>query len=1166
MARLNIKLFGPIMVKSGDTDLIGFRSDKVKALLAYLCIEARRPWTRTTLAGLLWPEFPENAAQSNLRNALSNLRQVIGDLNANPPYILATSAAIQFNPESDYWLDVEEFLTLISSCDEAHAESFELEDLLLHEQAIELYQGDFLDGFSIASSPFEDWRELNAEQIRQKALIAVHRLMAWYEKVGNLNQALRYARLWLKFEPWDEESHRCIMKMLAHQGHRSAALAQYASCRKQLERNLGIEPESATHQLYEKIRDGQFVPAHFDKESFPFPHPNLPPDFWASVPVTAVEPSFFIGRRKELERLDHELDTVMRGEGKVVFITGDAGSGKTTVLAEFSRRAMNKYPELIIASSQCNAYTGLSDPYSPFREIGSIMSGNIEAQVMGGEISLDHARRLWLLVPKVIEVILKEGPDLLNTFFRSRELIITAQMNKAVHSDLLNRFQTQVDQINQRENRGQVQPVPLTSLFTSFLCSLSQQAPLILILDDLQWIDINSVNLLFHLGRKLLGSRILLLGAYRPEDIALGPDGEAHPLDGVVHELQTRFGDILIPLTENEGYDFVELLLDSEANQLGSGFRKMLHQHTNGHPLFTIELLRGMQLSGDIYRNPQGLWVEGDRLNWDRLPVRVEAVIAERIRHLPGICQEMLKIACVEGESFTAEILSCILNLDEQEVIHSLSDEASKRHRLVTAQGRKEIDGKTLSKYRFLHILFQKYLYQQMDDVERARNHKFVGEVLEQYYSQSFDKYPEIIYQLARHFDLAGIVEKAIRYHTRSGKHAIQLNANREAITHFEQALNLVETLPESVSRDMQALELHLCLGPVITAAMGWGSPELERNYSQVEELSNKVADDAKLVPALWLLAVYRLGRSEHHAVDKLVQRLAKLATKMRDEGLSCLANLQVSPLYQGRLVEAHQILTLASQNRDVDFQRRLAYRFGMSPTVVGLAYLGNCLWLLGCPDEANEHSMAAYDFAEEISVPFTTCYALSRLCWQKAFSDQYEETRLFAKKLLYITGQHGFRNFELAANFFLHWVNFETGSQAIQELDKMAGAMEMYHKTGTVLNRTTFLIIYAQTCSKVGLIERGMAAVNDSLSLAQRTGERWFEAEAHRIKGELLIKQGDRLQQQETFYKEAENCYQTALRVAMTQGAKNLELRAADSLCHLAQRQRHDKDEAVAI
>jgi DNA-binding SARP family transcriptional activator/predicted ATPase len=1153
---LSICLLGPFHGELDGERLSGFRSDKVRALLVYLAVEAHRPWTRATLAGLLWPDFPEQTAQSNLRNAISNLREVVGDRWREPPFLLVSQDTLQFNLNQDTWIDLQVFMDLVSSAGElmgSHDPRAQIGDL---ERALALYCGDFLEGFSIASAPFQEWALLKSEQIRQKVLEALRMLVSAYLEFGELDQALQHTRRWVELAPWDEVAHRYLMQICAHKGERSAALTQYEACCKALENELGVEPEPATVELYERIRSGQTLPSSSLPDSFHISHPVQLPHFLKGTQLPTAEGSFFVARQKELERLECELKKAVHGQGQVLFVTGDPGSGKTALLEEFTRSAMVKDPDLVVAWGQCNAYTGEGDPYNPFLEITQMLSGDVEARVMGGAITLEHARRLWRLVPQVISSILEEGPDLINRFVSGQDLLATAQATRALNPELLARLQSQIELISATTVRPRLQQVSLFNQFSKVLSGLSQHKPLVLILDDLQWIDTNSVNLLFHLVRRLSGSRILLLGAYRPGDIVLERQGERHPLEGILREFQASLGDIHIDLMENEGIDFVEAVLDVEPNLLSKGFSELLHRHTGGNPLFTIELLRGMQIKGDIYRNEQGKWVEGKLLNWDRLPMRVEAVIAERIGHLPKDYQDMLRTASVQGDLFTAEILASIQGREEQETLRILSQEIGKRHRLVVAQSRKRMRGQTISHYRFRHFLFQKYLYQQLDEVEKAHLHEKMGSALEAFYLQDLSKHPDITHQLARHFDLAGMLEKAVKYYTEAGKFAILLGANREAITHFERALHLIKDLPESEKRDGQSLSLHLSLGPPITALWGWAAPALELNYQQAEELCNKMADDPRLVPALWLLAVYRLGRSEHVMVDRLVERLCRLAKKIGDPILSRLASLQVSPLYQGKLREARQILSEASLRGEINQERSLAFQYGMSPAVVGQAYLGNCLWLMGFLEQAAQLSQEAIDLAEEINVPMTTCYALSRMCLQNAFAGEVEATRSQAEQLLQITRQHGLRNFELGAIFYIHWANALVGPPSAQDIERMSQSMEEYLNLGTVLNRTTFLILFALACSNAGQIERGLDTLEEAIALGERTGERWFEAEAYRVKGEFLAQLGQNSQGSEGYFEEAESCFQAARQVARQQGAKTLELRAVTSLCHLWHRQ----------
>ena len=174
--------------------------------------------------------------------------------------------------------------------------------------------------------------------------------------------------------------------------------------------------------------------------------------------------------------------------------------------------------------------------------------------------------------------------------------------------------------------------------YAAVLKALSKDRTLILVLDDLQWADSGSLNLLFHLARQLKDSRILLLGTYRPDDVALGRDGERHPFESILNELKRYFGDIVMDLSRaasDEGRAFTDALIDSEPNHLDAAFRERLFARTDGHPLFTVELLRNLQERGNLVKDQEGCWIQGSNVDWGTLPARVEGVIGERIARLP---------------------------------------------------------------------------------------------------------------------------------------------------------------------------------------------------------------------------------------------------------------------------------------------------------------------------------------------------------------------------------------------------------------------------------------------------------------------------------------------------------------------------------------------------
>lgn len=284
MARLSIRLLGPFQVTLDGEPITGFESDKVRALLAYLVAEPDWPHRRETLAGLLWPDYPERSARANLRRALANLRKVIGDHQARPPFLHISRQTVQFNSASDAWCDVTEFTRLLDAKGPSPQTLRQLED------AMALYRGSFLEGLSVGdSAAFEEWALLKREQLQRRALAALHRLAAHYRERGEYERALPYAWRQVELEPWQEQAHRQLMRLLALNGQRGAALAQYEACRRALAEGLGVEPAAATTRLYEQIRDGEVAP--------PSPRPELAslaePDTPAPPPPARPRP----GRR-----------------------------------------------------------------------------------------------------------------------------------------------------------------------------------------------------------------------------------------------------------------------------------------------------------------------------------------------------------------------------------------------------------------------------------------------------------------------------------------------------------------------------------------------------------------------------------------------------------------------------------------------------------------------------------------------------------------------------------------------------------------------------------------------------------------------------------------------------------------------------------------------------
>jgi adenylate cyclase len=796
VSRLSIRLLGPLQVTLDSQPVTHFETEKARVLLAYLAVEADRPHPRELLAEMLWPGRPAGAASADLRHALASLRRAIADTSAAlgagrqppPPFLLVNRQTIQFNSASDAWVDVQAFSALLRSPELPGQPA-----LASLEEALRLVRGAFLEDISATGSPaLEEWLLLTREQLARLALEARRRLAECYEGSGDYDQALRHAWRGLEIEGWDERAQRQVMRLLAFTGQRNAALAQYEVCRRALAGELGVEPEPGTTELMRCIRD--------DKLPMPPPvqerHPIAAPPAFLEEGAAEVEPPVFVARRQELARLQSTLDRALAGQGCVAFVTGGPGLGKTALLSEFARCAMGAHPDLLVARGNCSAISGAGDPYLPFRDVMAMLTGDVETRWQAGAISRDHARRLWGALPVVMPALLANGSSLIGPILPRDALLARAARAQAGGVDWLEPLRALAQQVSWAGSAEQQQSF-LFQQYTGVLQALACRHPLVLLLDDLQWADSASIGLLFHLGRLgVAGSRILILCAYRPEEVALGRAGERHPLEVVLNELKRTFGNVWVDLdaaAQREGRGFVDAFLDTERNRLGKEFRTALFNRTEGHPLFTVELLRAMEERGDLLRDVRadGAWIEGPALDWRELPARVEAVIQERVDRLDAELREIINVACVEGEHFTAEVVAAVQGVADRPQLRALH-KLEKLYGLVREAGEVQSGARGTTRYRFSHILVQEYLYRQLGARERRLLHGQVGTALE---SIVEGQRGEIAVQLAHHFYEADDPDRAFRYALLAAENAARAYANEEAIAFFTRAIELAQRI-----------------------------------------------------------------------------------------------------------------------------------------------------------------------------------------------------------------------------------------------------------------------------------------------------------------------------------------------------------------------------------
>jgi predicted ATPase len=471
-----------------------------------------------------------------------------------------------------------------------------------------------------------------------------------------------------------------------------------------------------------------------------------------------------------------------------------------------------------------------------------------------------------------------------------------------------------------------------------------------------------------------------------------------------------------------------------------------------------------------------------------------------------------------------------------------------RRHRLIRAQSIQREDGQLLSCYRFRHILFQKYLYSSLDEVERVHLHEQVGTALEGLYGPQ-EQAAAIAVQLALHFQKAKITQKAIHYLHQAGERAVQLSAYEESRAHLTRGLDLLMTLPDSPARAQQELDLQISLG----MARMWDIPsrQWQNAIARARELSRQIGRTTQSCRVVGELAIFHYVRAEHQKARELAEETLNLAQQTGDPLLVMLGHWHLGFICFGlgeyTTARAHleQVLSCYEPQQHHHSMVRLR---GSDAGVSALAYNACCLWCLGYPEQAAKQSQKALALAREFGHPFSSADVLSYGgCVFNQMRRDAPALKGNAEELARLSEGMGFSSFLGTGSCYWGAALTKLG-QVHEGIAQMREGMAVRQSVGARCNLSGISGALAAALAKAGRPEEGLATLDETLSFVEETDERYYEAELHRLKGELLLTQGDEA--------EAEASLQKAVEVARRQQARSWDLRAIVSLCHLWRKQ----------
>jgi class 3 adenylate cyclase/predicted ATPase len=655
----------------------------------------------------------------------------------------------------------------------------------------------------------------------------------------------------------------------------------------------------------------------------------------------------------------------------------------------------------------------------------------------------------------------------------------------------------------------------------------AKQAPTRLIVEDLHWADPSTLELIDLLIERVTNAPFLLLLVFRPD---------FQPHWSSPHQITSiTLGRLPQQATE--------LLIQSAAGgkQLPVEVVNEIVAKTDGVPLFVEELTR-MVLESGLVREQEGRYVLTSAMPSLAIPSTLYDSLMARLDRL-GTAKEVAQLAATIGKEFSYELLRAVSPLEETRLTGALN-------RLVDA----ELLNQTLEqkglRYCFRHALIRDAAYDSLLRSQRRQYHRRLAEVLREQFAETTEAWPAIV---ANHLTEAGMVEQAIPFWQRAGQQALERSANKEAIQHLTKGLDLLGALPESPQRFEQELLLCTTLGPALIATGGFASAEVEKVYARARQLCQRVSEAPQLFHALWGSWVFYVARAEHETAWQLGELCLRLGQSARDPALLLEANHALGVTFLGLAQHARglQHLEQGIALYNPSKSQALAFLYGQDPGVVCLSHAAWALWFLGYADRAVKRNAEALALARRLSHKHTLVAALDFSAWFNQLSVNCDESQEHADAAIALAVEQGFPFWEAMGLVLRGWTRAHYGS-ADEGIAEILRGLNAYRASGANTMQPYYLGLLADAYGMAGRPEDALKVVAEGLALVNKTGERYYEPELYRLRGEFALCQSETASAESERLAQAEESFLQALRIAREQSTKFLELRAALSLGRL--------------
>ncbi|CAN5351978.1 AAA family ATPase [soil metagenome] len=912
---------------------------------------------------------------------------------------------------------------------------------------------------------YDDWIFRERERLRDDFIWALELLMHLFEEDGDYQAAVKCAHRLLQEDELRESVYSILMRLHALQNDRASALRIFHKCTTILNQELGIKPGAEVQGVYKQIINDRAIESSLVSHS-----------------AVLIDESPLVGRIIEWEMLLHAWQLALTGNSHLVIVEGEPGIGKSRLCQEMLQRV--KAQGAITAHARSYAAAGRLS-YGPVKK--------------------------WL-----------ENDGFSRRFSGMKEVWLTELAH--LLPELLVKYPNLPHPGPLKENWQRQKFFEAISR-----AILDEDSPTLLVLDDLQWCDTETLDWLLYLLRFKNESKLLIVCSLRNSELP-----ENNPLLTFLSALkqENKLTEIILaPLNENETALLAAQISGIKLQEEGV---KKLFKETEGNPLFIVESLREGIMEKIIPSNIPTIFPKLNFPDRPLMPRKVFEIFIARLNQLSSSARELIEIASAIGREFTFRVLALASHFQDAQLVRAL-DELWHR-RIIREQG--------ADAYDFSHDKLREIAYSNMSAAKRHRMHLLVARAFEEL-KGSFTQ--DISGVLAFHYDQAGQQLKAIPFYKKAAEGAIRIYANQEAVLFLEKALNFLTLLPKDRKRDELELELQTALGQTLVPLKGYGAIEIHGICERIQTLSHQL----KIIPSAPVLRTMAIGKlTSGETLQALIigEQLLALAQKNNDPVLLVEGHYAVGVVnfWLGNLQLSKKHLEQAISSYNPERQTIHTLNFAQNPHFICLVRLSLTLWYLGYQKQALQKCEEAVILAKKASHPFSLAYTLHYASWVADNSGNFKLSYRLIEDTLALSEEQEFNFWILTSNIQKGRIMVEEGSIR-QGIKYIRQSMNNYAETGMRLGWPYYCTLLAQAYEKNNEFDKGIDTIDEGLLIGSKCQTSFYDAELLRYKGILLWKGG-------AGKNEAEICLKKALKISQNQQAKTFELKTMKDLYRLWQ------------